>query len=119
MSKNDRFLDCGPALFGGYRVALMTNLRCDGQALFDTAADVAACAALLGVAVLTSDDRVVAACRALGVATALPPQCARKAWRYESELGRIGRAREQRPDRHIKRGGDLLQRGDRGVARTV
>lgn len=71
--KADRFLDCGPALFSGYRVALMTGLRCDGQALFETANDVAACAALMGMAVLTSDDQVLAACRALGVATAVPP----------------------------------------------
>lgn len=73
MSKPDRLLDVGVALFGGYRVALMTGLRCDGQALFDTAADVAACAALLGVQVATSDDQVAEACRALGIPTALPP----------------------------------------------
>lgn len=71
--KAERLLDVGPALFSGYRVALMTNLRCDGQALFETANDVAAAAALLGVAVLTSDDAIIRACQALGVATALPP----------------------------------------------
>jgi len=66
-------LDCGPALFGGYRVALLNGLRCEGQALFETANDVAACAALMGLAVLTSDELVIAACTALGVETALPP----------------------------------------------
>ena len=44
-----------------------------GQALFDTANDVAAAAKLLGHAVLTDDPNVVQACRALGVTTALPP----------------------------------------------
>lgn len=73
MSKPDRLLDVGPAMFGGYRVALMSGLRCDGQALFDTAADVAACAALMGVQVATSDDQVLEACKALGVATTVPP----------------------------------------------
>lgn len=68
-----RILDCGPALFGGFRVALLTGLRCDGQALFDTAHDVAAAAALMGLPVLTSDEMVIEACRALGVATAVPP----------------------------------------------
>ena len=73
MKAVDRFLDVGPALFGGYRAALMTGLRCEGQALIETAHDVAACAALLGVAVLTCDETIIAACRALGVATAAPP----------------------------------------------
>lgn len=73
MSKPDRVLDVGPALFGGYRVALLTGLRCDGQALFETAHDVAACAALMGVTVLTCDGQVADACKALGIATALPP----------------------------------------------
>lgn len=68
-----RCFDVGPALFGGYRVALMTGLRCDGQALFDTAHDVASCARLCGVAVLTEDEAVLQACQALGVATAVPP----------------------------------------------
>lgn len=71
--KAERFFDVGPALFGGFRVALMCGLRCDGQALFDTSHDVAAAAALMGVAVLSSDDAVIAACRALNVVTALPP----------------------------------------------
>lgn len=71
--KPDRLLDCGPALFGGYRVALLCGLRCEGQALMETANDVAAAAALLGVAVLTSDETIIASCRALGIATALPP----------------------------------------------
>jgi len=71
--KPDRLLDVGPALFGGYRVALMTGLRCDGQALFESAQDVAACAALMGIAVLTCDDQVIQACKALNVATAVPP----------------------------------------------
>jgi hypothetical protein len=71
--KAERLLDVGPALFGGYRVALLSGMRCDGQALIETANDVAACAALLGVRVLTSDERIVQACTALGVATALPP----------------------------------------------
>jgi hypothetical protein len=74
MKQSDRFLDAGAGLLPGtYRVALMTGLRCDGQALFDTANDVAAAAALLGVVVLTEDDDVLASCKALGVATALPP----------------------------------------------
>lgn len=73
MKAADRFLDVGPALFGGWRVALMTGLRCDGQALLDTANDVAACAALLQLPVLTSDETIIASCRALGVATAVPP----------------------------------------------
>jgi len=71
--KLDRYLDVGPALFGGYRVALMTGMRCDGQALMDTAQDVAACAALMGLCVMTEDDQVLASCKALGVATASPP----------------------------------------------
>lgn len=71
--KAERFLDCGPALFTGYRVALMTGLRCDGQALIESANDVAAAAALMGLAVLTCDEHIIAACRALNVATALPP----------------------------------------------
>jgi hypothetical protein len=29
----DRFLDAGPALFGGYRVMLLRGARCEGQAL--------------------------------------------------------------------------------------
>lgn len=73
MSKTpDRFLDVGPALFGGYRVALMCGMRCDGQALIETAPDVAACAALMGVPVLSCDEFIIVACRALGVATAAP-----------------------------------------------
>lgn len=76
--KPDRVLDCGVALFGGYRVALLCGLRCEGQALFDTAQDVAACAALMGLCVLTSDESVVAACAALGVAVAAPPRSAGK-----------------------------------------
>lgn len=72
--KAERLFDVGPALLvSGYRVALMTGLRCDGQALFETAHDVAAAAALMGVAVLTSDQSIIDACRALGVATAVPP----------------------------------------------
>jgi len=71
--KPDRLLDVGPALFGGYRVALMSGLRCDGQALFESASDVAACAALMGIAVLTCDEAIIQACKALGIATALPP----------------------------------------------
>jgi hypothetical protein len=71
--KPDTYYDVGPALFGGFRVALMRGLRCDGQALFETASDVAAAASLAGVAVLTSDVAIVSACKALGVATALPP----------------------------------------------
>ena len=71
--KSERLLDVGPALFGGYRVALFCGLRCEGQALMETANDVAAAAALLGVAVLTNDEAIITACRALGVATALPP----------------------------------------------
>jgi hypothetical protein len=69
----DRYLDIGPALFGGYRVALMRGYVCHGQALFETATDCAACAALMGLPVLSGDAAIVAACRALGVATALPP----------------------------------------------
>lgn len=68
--KPDRCFDVGPALFGGYRVALMCGLRCDGQALFDTANDVAACAALLGMPVATCDESIIAACQALGESTA-------------------------------------------------
>ena len=71
--KAERFLDVGPALFGGFRVALMCGMRCDGQALFESANDVAALAALCHVAVLSSDDAVIAACAKLGIATALPP----------------------------------------------
>lgn len=73
MSTTDRFFDVGPALFGGYRVALMRGLRCEGQALFDTAHDVAAAAALAGLAVLTVDSEIIQACKALNVATAVPP----------------------------------------------
>ena len=70
----DRYFDVGPALLvPGYRVALMTGLRCGGQALFETANDVAAAASLAGLPVLTTDDQVAQACRALGVDTALPP----------------------------------------------
>ena len=72
--KPERLFDVGPALLvSGWRVALMTGLRCDGQALFETAHDVAAAAALMQIAVLTSDESVIAACSALGVATAPPP----------------------------------------------
>lgn len=71
--KADQYYDVGPALFGGYRVALMRGQRCEGQALFETANDVAAAASLAGLAVLTSDEVIVASCKALGVATALPP----------------------------------------------
>jgi len=81
---NARMLDCGPALFGGYRVALLVGLRCEGQALFESAPDVAACAALMGLAVLSSDETIIQACMALGVDTALPPPCGRKRWRYEA-----------------------------------
>lgn len=72
----DRVLDIGPALFGGYRVMLLRGSRCEGQALFDTANDAAACAALMQIPVLTSDESVIDACRSLGVATALPPRAA-------------------------------------------
>jgi hypothetical protein len=88
--KPERLFDVGPALFGGFRVALMCGLRCDGQALFETAPDVAAAAALMGVAVLTSDEGIIDACRALGVDTALPPPCGRKAWQYEAGSWEIG-----------------------------
>jgi hypothetical protein len=69
----DRYFDVSPALIGGYAVVLVVGRRCAGQALFDTAHDVAAAAALASLAVLTSDEQLVVACRALGVATALPP----------------------------------------------
>lgn len=69
--KAEAYYDVGPALFGGYRVALMRGQRCDGQAIFECANDVAA--SLAGLAVLTSDDVIIGACKALGVATALPP----------------------------------------------
>ena len=65
-------LDVGPALGGGYRVARIIGPRCEGQLLFDTAGDVAAAARLCGLAVLTSDDAIAAACAALGVVV-LPP----------------------------------------------
>lgn len=71
--KPDTYLDVGPALFGGYRVALMVGLRCTGQALIETANDVAAAASLAGLAVLTGGSAIAAACKALGVQTALPP----------------------------------------------
>jgi hypothetical protein len=72
--KHETYLDVGPALLvPGYRVALMVGWRCAGQAIFDTANDVAAAASLAGLAVLTDDDAVAQACKALGVATALPP----------------------------------------------
>lgn len=72
--KADCYYDVAPALLvPGYRVALMRGQRCDGQALFETAADVAAAASLAGLAVLTDDTAVAAACKALGVAVGLPP----------------------------------------------
>lgn len=72
--KPEPYFDVGPALLvPGYRVALMSGSYCRGQALFETASDVAAAASLAGLAVLTDDSAVQAACKALGVATALPP----------------------------------------------
>lgn len=71
--KQETYYDAGPALFGGFRVALMVGSYCRGQALFETANDVAAAASLAGLAVLTDDPAVAAACKALGVQTALPP----------------------------------------------
>jgi len=76
----DRYLDAAPGLLGGYAVVLVCGVVCHGQALFDTAHDVAACAALMGVAVLTSDETLIDACRALGVATALPPPFDKRRW---------------------------------------
>ena len=72
--KADCYYDVGPALLvPGYRVALMRGQRCDGQALFESANDVAAAASLAGLAVLADDPAVAAACRALGVVVGLPP----------------------------------------------
>lgn len=72
--KADCYYDVGPALLvPGYRVALMAGQYCRGQALFETANDVAAAASLASLAVLTSDSAVAAACRALRVAVGLPP----------------------------------------------
>lgn len=68
------YLDVGPGLTGGYRVARVRGALCDGQLLFDTARDVAAAARLCGLAVLTTDTDVLAACAALGVACP-PPRC--------------------------------------------
>jgi hypothetical protein len=68
-----RYYDVSAALIGGYCVVLVRGQRCEGQALFETANDVAAAAALAGLAVLTSDAVIIRACKALGVATALPP----------------------------------------------
>jgi len=74
MKAADRYFDVGPALLvPGYRVALMVGLRCGGQALFETANDVAAAASLAGLIVLTTDETIIRACKALGVETALPP----------------------------------------------
>lgn len=82
---NDRYLDVTPAITGGYAVVLVHGHRCAGQALMDTAHDVAACAALAGLAVLTSDTALTQACRVLGVATALPPPpFGKKRCRYEA-----------------------------------
>ena len=71
------YLDVGPGLLAGYRVARVSGSRCEGQLLFDTARDVAAAARLCGLAVLTTDTDVLAACAALGVACP-PPRCTGK-----------------------------------------
>jgi hypothetical protein len=84
---NARYFDVSAALVGGYCVVLVRGRRVDGQALFETANDVAAAAALASLAVLTSDETIIQACKALNVATALPPpQFDRKAWRCEEQI---------------------------------
>lgn len=69
------YLDVGPGMAGGYRVARVSGARCEGQLLFDTANDVAAAARLCQLPVLSADAAVCDACASLGVAILTPPPC--------------------------------------------
>lgn len=72
------YLDVGPALLGGWRVCRVTRPgRITAAVLFETAADVAAAAALVGLAVLTDDTEIAEACAAQRVPT-LPAPLARQ-----------------------------------------
>jgi len=68
------YLDIGPAIAGGYRVARVKKqdvIR--AYVLIETALDAAAAARLCGLPVLSSEAAIVEACRALGVAIVAPP----------------------------------------------
>lgn len=101
----ERYFDVSTALTGGYCVVLVRGRRVEGQALFDTANDIASAAALAGLPVLTSDAAIVQACAALGVATALPPRFDRKAWHCE-ELTNDHRSTHNHRRRDRRRGDD-------------
>lgn len=68
------YLDIGPAIAGGYRVARVKKqdvIR--AYVLIETALDAAAAARLCGLPVLSSEPPIIEACRALGVAIVAPP----------------------------------------------
>lgn len=68
MHRPDSYLDvAGGAIGGGYRVQAVQGRSAQEPIVFDTAADVAAAALLLGVSVLSADLDVRLACQARGV----------------------------------------------------
>lgn len=68
MTLPDAYFDAASAaLGGGYRVMYIRAGHQTKQAIFDTAADVAACALFCDAAMLSRDDDIRAACRARGV----------------------------------------------------
>lgn len=68
------YLDVGPAIAGGYRVALIRRGHfITAHVLIETACDVAAAARLCGLSVLSSEIEVTQACEQLGVVVLMPP----------------------------------------------
>jgi hypothetical protein len=68
MHRPESYLDvAGGAIGGGYRVQAVQGRSTQAPIVFDTAADVAAAALLLGVSVLSAEADVRQACRTRGV----------------------------------------------------